>query len=109
MASIPVREVTRFLTQLKLSRLVCPLDTQVEVRAGRSSGSMSVDSVFRTRSLGVAAVGLPDQYADGKAAKVWQLYIGDTKSRTQEYRSWVVSLLKQHGVRSVLDVACGTG
>uniref|UniRef100_A0A3P8QLS1 Glycine N-methyltransferase n=1 Tax=Astatotilapia calliptera TaxID=8154 RepID=A0A3P8QLS1_ASTCA len=70
---------------------------------------MSVDSVFRTRSLGVAAVGLPDQYADGKAAKVWQLYIGDTKSRTQEYRSWVVSLLKQHGVRSVLDVACGTG
>ncbi|CAI5695357.1 unnamed protein product [Oreochromis niloticus] len=70
---------------------------------------MSVDSVFRTRSLGVAAEGLPDQYADGKAAKVWQLYIGDTKSRTQEYRSWVVSLLKQHGVRSVLDVACGTG
>lgn len=111
MASIPVREVARFLTQLKLSKLVCPFDTQVEVevRAGRSSSSMSVDSVFRTRSLGVAAEGLPDQYADGKAAKVWQLYIGDTKSRTQEYKSWVVSLLKQHGVRSVLDVACGTG
>lgn len=70
---------------------------------------MSVDSVFRTRSLGVAAEGLPDQYADGKAAKVWELYIGDTQSRTQEYKSWVVSLLKQHGVRSVLDVACGTG
>ena len=31
---------------------------------------MSGDSVFRTRSLGVAAEGLPDQYADGKAAKV---------------------------------------
>ncbi|KAM4625719.1 glycine N-methyltransferase isoform 2-T2 [Polymixia lowei] len=70
---------------------------------------MSVDSVFRTRSLGVAAVGLPDQYADGKAAKVWQLYIGDTQSRTQEYKSWVVSLLKQQGVQRVLDVACGTG
>ncbi|PWA16566.1 hypothetical protein CCH79_00004326 [Gambusia affinis] len=70
---------------------------------------MSVDSVFRTRSLGVAAEGLPDQYADGKAAKVWELYIGDIQSRTQEYKSWVVSLLKQHGVRKVLDVACGTG
>lgn len=70
---------------------------------------MSVDSVFRTRSLGVAAVGLPDQYADGKAAKVWQLYIGDTQSRTQEYKSWVVSLLREHGVKRVLDVACGTG
>lgn len=29
-----------------------------------------VDSVYRTRSLGVAAEGLPDQYADGKAAKI---------------------------------------
>ncbi|XP_062326398.1 glycine N-methyltransferase [Osmerus eperlanus] len=70
---------------------------------------MSVDSVFRTRSLGVAAVGLPDQYADGKAAKVWQLYIGDTRSRTEEYKSWVVSLLKKQGVQKILDVACGTG
>ncbi|TSM77402.1 Glycine N-methyltransferase [Bagarius yarrelli] len=68
-----------------------------------------VDSIYRTRSLGVAAVGLPDQYADGKAAKVWQLYIGDTKSRTEEYRSWLVSLLKQQGCKTVLDVACGTG
>lgn len=68
-----------------------------------------VDSVYRTRSLGVAAVGLPDQYADGKAAKVWQLYIGDTRSRTDEYRTWVVALLKKHGCQRVLDVACGTG
>lgn len=70
---------------------------------------MSVDSVFRTRSLGVGAEGLPDQYADGKAAKVWQLYIGDTQSRTQEYKNWVVSLLQKEGVQNVLDVACGTG
>ncbi|XP_048830930.1 glycine N-methyltransferase [Brienomyrus brachyistius] len=68
-----------------------------------------VDSVYRTRSLGVAAVGLPDQYADGKAAKVWQMYIGDTRSRTEEYKSWVLSLLRQHSCRRVLDVACGTG
>uniref|UniRef100_A0A3Q2QMN8 Glycine N-methyltransferase n=1 Tax=Fundulus heteroclitus TaxID=8078 RepID=A0A3Q2QMN8_FUNHE len=67
---------------------------------------MSVDSVFRTRSLGVAAEGLPDQYADGKAAKVWELYIGDLQSRTQEYKSWLVALLRRHGVRRVLDVAC---
>ncbi|XP_061889755.1 glycine N-methyltransferase [Entelurus aequoreus] len=70
---------------------------------------MSVDSVFRTRSLGVAAEGLPDQYADGKAAKVWQLYIGNTQSRTAEYKSWVVALLREQGARTVLDVACGTG
>lgn len=70
---------------------------------------MSVDSVFRTRSLGVAAEGLPDQYADGKAAKVWELYIGDTQSRTEEYKSWLLCLLKENGVRRVLDVACGTG
>ncbi|XP_048453107.1 glycine N-methyltransferase isoform X1 [Rhincodon typus] len=68
-----------------------------------------VDNVYRTRSLGVAAVGLPDQYADGRAARVWQLYIGDRRSRTDEYRSAVVQLLRQHQCQRVLDVACGTG
>ncbi|XP_047202018.1 glycine N-methyltransferase [Girardinichthys multiradiatus] len=82
---------------------------QDSLRQRAKSGSMSVDSVFRTRSLGVAAEGLPDQYADGKAAKVWELYIGDIQSRTQEYKSWVLSLLNRHGARRVLDVACGTG
>lgn len=68
-----------------------------------------VDSVYRTRSLGVAAEGLPDQYADGEAARVWQLYIGDTRSRTAEYKSWLLGLLREHGCQRVLDVACGTG
>uniref|UniRef100_A0A452G7B5 Glycine N-methyltransferase n=1 Tax=Capra hircus TaxID=9925 RepID=A0A452G7B5_CAPHI len=68
-----------------------------------------VDSVYRTRSLGVAAEGLPDQYADGEAARVWQLYIGDTSSRTAEYKAWLLGLLRQHGCQRVLDVACGTG
>ncbi|XP_028903321.1 glycine N-methyltransferase isoform X1 [Ornithorhynchus anatinus] len=68
-----------------------------------------VDSVYRTRSLGVAAEGLPDQYADGEAARVWQLYIGDTRSRTAEYKAWLLALLRQHDCRRVLDVACGTG
>ncbi|XP_022437642.1 glycine N-methyltransferase isoform X1 [Delphinapterus leucas] len=68
-----------------------------------------VDSVYRTRSLGVAAEGLPDQYADGEAARVWELYIGDTRSRTDEYKAWLLGLLRQHGCQRVLDVACGTG
>ncbi|XP_065257138.1 glycine N-methyltransferase isoform X2 [Emys orbicularis] len=68
-----------------------------------------VDSIYRTRSLGVAAEGLPDQYADGRAARVWQLYIGDTRGRTAEYRSWLLALLRRHRCRAVLDVACGTG
>ncbi|KAM9666210.1 glycine N-methyltransferase isoform 1-T1 [Trichechus inunguis] len=68
-----------------------------------------VDSVYRTRSLGVAAEGIPDQYADGEAARVWQLYIGDTRSRTAEYKAWLLGLLRQHGCQRVLDVACGTG
>ena len=68
-----------------------------------------VDSVYRTRSLGVAAEGLPDQYADGKAAKVWEFYIGCKTSRTSQYKHWIVNLLKEHGCKTVLDVACGTG
>lgn len=76
---------------------------------GRGRVGGMVDSVYRTRSLGVAAEGLPDQYADGRAARVWQLYIGDTRGRTAEYRSWLLALLRQHRCRSVLDVACGTG
>ncbi|KAJ6666998.1 hypothetical protein lerEdw1_019000 [Lerista edwardsae] len=68
-----------------------------------------VDSIYRTRSLGVAAEGLPDQYADGRAARVWQLYIGDTRSRTAEYKNWLVTLLRSQHCQTVLDVACGTG
>ena len=68
-----------------------------------------VDSVYRTRSLGVPAEGLPDQYADGRAARVWHKYIGDARARTETYRQWLVALLNVHGCTTVLDVACGTG
>lgn len=68
-----------------------------------------VDSVYRTRSLGVAAEGIPDQYADGKAARVWEVYIGSKQSRTDQYRKWIVSLLHDRGCKNILDVACGTG
>ncbi len=68
-----------------------------------------VDSVYRTRSLGTAAAGLPDQYADGKAAKLWEIYVGDKNSRTEHYKTFLLNLLHGKHCRSVLDVACGTG
>lgn len=70
---------------------------------------MAVDSVYRTRSLGVAAQGIPDQYADGKAAKVWELYVGSKAERTESYKSWICNLLRSKGCKNILDVACGTG
>lgn len=68
-----------------------------------------IDSVYRTRSLGVAARGIPDQYADGKAARVWTKYVGDQTKRTGFYRDMLIKVLKEHNVRTVFDVACGTG
>lgn len=68
-----------------------------------------VDSVFHTRSLGTAAEGVRDQYADGKAAKVWEVFIGDKKQRTKNYKEFLVGLLREKGCRRILDVACGTG
>jgi len=61
------------------------------------------------RSLGTATAGITDQYADGKAAKLWQLYIGDQNDRTINYKNFLTSLLKKKGVTTVLDAACGTG
>ncbi len=68
-----------------------------------------VDNIYRTRSLGTAAEGLRDQYADGKAARVWEVYIGDKSSRTENYRNFITSLLKEKKCHTVLDLACGTG
>ncbi|KAK2191872.1 hypothetical protein NP493_44g13056 [Ridgeia piscesae] len=67
------------------------------------------DSVHRTRSEGVPAKGLRDQYADGEAARVWELYIGCTGTRTSQYKEWLTTLLRLHGCQNLLDVACGTG
>jgi len=67
------------------------------------------DSIYRTRSLGIAAEGIPDQYADGKAARVWEAYIGCRQSRASQYRQWIVELLRKTGCTEILDVACGTG
>jgi hypothetical protein len=68
-----------------------------------------VDSVLDSLSLSTAPEGVRDQYADGKAARVWEVFIGDKNSRTQHYRQFLVGLLRSKGCRTVLDVACGTG
>ena len=75
----------------------------------KMAAKANVDSIFRTRSLGVPSIGLPDQYADGRAAKVWELYMGGKSSRTETYKEWFINTFKAKGVKSVADVACGTG
>ncbi|XP_041973196.1 glycine N-methyltransferase [Aricia agestis] len=70
---------------------------------------MSGDKVFHSRSKGIPSEGVKDQYADGKAAKIWKKYIGDSNERTQNYKDFLTGLLKKHGCSKVLDAACGTG
>lgn len=67
------------------------------------------ENVITTRSLGTAVEGVRDQYADGKAAKVWEVFIGDKNSRTQNYKTFLVNMLRQKRCKRILDVACGTG
>lgn len=69
----------------------------------------SADSVFVARSEGISAEGVRDQYADGKAAKVWEIFIGDKNSRTENYKNFLINLLKSKNCKRILDVACGTG
>lgn len=74
-----------------------------------------VDTMERPRSserpmfYGISAEGTRDQYADGRAAKVWELFIGDRSSRTDNYKNFLLELLREKGCRRILDVACGTG
>jgi len=82
---------------------------EIARRGTTKMSSSKFDGVFRMRSLGTATAGITDQYADGKAAKVWQLYIGDKNDRTVNYKNFLTSLLKEKGVTTVLDAACGTG
>jgi len=70
------------------------------------------ESVFVTRTAGIGCEGIQDQYADGKAAQVWDMLVGSSNAhelRTRHYRNALVSLLKKHGCKRILDVACGTG
>ncbi|XP_050681762.1 glycine N-methyltransferase [Leptidea sinapis] len=70
---------------------------------------MAADKVFHSRSQGIPSEGVKDQYADGKAARVWKKYIGDSNQRTKNYRDFLSGILKKHGCVRVLDAACGTG
>lgn len=70
---------------------------------------MTDNRVYRTRTLGIPAEGMKDQYADGTAAKLWELYIGDKTQRTQTYQNFITNLLRERNCVDILDVACGTG
>ncbi|GBP03216.1 Glycine N-methyltransferase [Eumeta japonica] len=73
------------------------------------SGSMAADKVFVSRSAGIPSEGVKDQYADGKAARIWKKFIGDSNERTQKYKDFLIGLLKKHNCVKILDAACGTG
>lgn len=70
---------------------------------------MSADKVFHSRSEGIPSEGVRDQYADGKAARIWKKFIGDSNERTHKYKQFLIGLLKAHGCKRILDAACGTG
>lgn len=67
------------------------------------------DTMQHTGFNGFSSEGTRDQYADGRAAKVWELFIGDRSSRTDNYKNFLINLLREKGCRRILDVACGTG
>lgn len=70
---------------------------------------MVADNIMQSRFDGISSDGVRDQYADGRAAKVWEVFIGDKSSRTENYKNFLLDLLRSKGCRRVLDVACGTG
>lgn len=71
--------------------------------------AMVADNIMQSRFDGISSDGVRDQYADGRAAKVWEVFIGDKSSRTENYKNFLLDLLRSKGCRRVLDVACGTG
>lgn len=69
---------------------------------------MVADDLMQSRVDDVSTP-VRDQYADGRAAKMWEAFIGDKSSRTENYRAFLLDLLKSKGCKRILDVACGTG
>ncbi|XP_046981333.1 glycine N-methyltransferase-like [Schistocerca americana] len=92
-----------------MERMAAEYGTGVSVLNVENINSAKMDNVFHMRSAGAAAEGVQDQYADGRAARVWEAFIGDKNSRTQNYRNFLVRLLRKNGCQRILDVACGTG
>ncbi|EFA04003.1 glycine N-methyltransferase [Tribolium castaneum] len=66
---------------------------------------------FKTSPSGTGVIvkGVNDQYADGKMAKVYKAFIGDENARTENYKRFLIDLLRKKGCKRILDVACGTG
>lgn len=56
---------------------------------------MLADNVMQSRFDGVSVDGNRDQYADGRAAKVWEIFIGDKNSRHRHnYKHFLLELLR---------------
>lgn len=70
---------------------------------------MVADNIMQSRVDGISTNNVRDQYADGRAAKVWEEFIGDKSSRTENYKNFLLGLLRSKGCHRILDVACGTG
>ncbi|KAK7017078.1 hypothetical protein SK128_027486, partial [Halocaridina rubra] len=108
--SVCLQIFTRSL-EVKLSSQNSPFgpDSEHHLNQDKEKEVMTDNRIYRTRTLGIPAEGLKDQYADGTAAKLWELYIGDKNQRTQIYRDFIVSLLREKKCKNILDAACGTG
>jgi len=50
-------------------------------------------------------------YADSnaRAVRLWKLYIGSVERRLSNYKTNLLQILEKHGVKTVLDAACGIG
>uniref|UniRef100_UPI00358EDEED glycine N-methyltransferase-like n=1 Tax=Myxine glutinosa TaxID=7769 RepID=UPI00358EDEED len=46
-----------------------------------------------------------DQYADGHILSFWDCF----GKKTEESKTWLLNILRKHGCKTVLDVACGPG
>merc|ERR1711955_79103 len=88
--------------------LVLSLRRQSTVFTSNIEKKLRMSSI-QTVSPGVAQSGVADQYADGTAAKVWHLHIGEHMARTTNYKNFLVKLLKDKKAYTILDAACGTG
>lgn len=61
------------------------------------------------KGLNGTASGAADQYADGRAAKIWNTVVGDKKTRINRYKDFMLKHLKEKGCHRILDIAAGTG
>lgn len=68
-----------------------------------------VESIFKSGTDATPLDGAYDQYADGKAAKIWDIFVGDTEARAGNIKKFLVEVLQRHGCKRILDAAAGNG